>query len=192
MLPAPTRIDAARAVLLVIDLQERLAAVMPQVGRALVERNVATLLELARHLALPVVVSEQYPKGLGPTREPLRVAAADLPRVARLEKTTFACTDAPGWSAVREIVGPGRDQWIVVGMETHICVYQSVRGLRQGGAEVHVVRDAVISRQEANFLVGLGLIERTGAFVSSTETLVFDALGSAGSDAFKAMSRLVK
>jgi nicotinamidase-related amidase len=93
---------------------------------------------------------------------------------------------------VREIVGPGRDQWIVVGMETHICVYQSVRGLRQGGAEVHVVRDAVISRQEANFLVGLGLIERTGAFVSSTETLVFDALGSAGSDAFKAMSRLVR
>lgn len=192
MRPVPTRIDPARAVLIVIDVQERLAAVMPPAQLAVLERNATTLLELARNLGIAVVVSEQYPKGLGPTRAPVQAAVAQLARVARLEKTTFACTDAPGWATVRAELGPGRDQWLVAGMETHICVYQTVRGLRSEGAEVHVARDAVLSRQEANLEVGLGLIERTGAFVSSTEAIVFDALRSAGSDAFKAMSRLVK
>lgn len=193
LLAAPTRIDPTRAVLLLIDFQERLAAVMPTAQRLSCERNITMLLELARRLQIPVVVSEQYSKGLGPTVQTLQTAleAPDL-IVLRMEKMEFACTDAPAWSDINAKLGTARTQFVVVGMETHVCVYQTVRGLRNAGHEVHVPKDAVISRREGNFEVGLQLIDKMGAFVSSTEVVIFDALKVAGTDDFKAMSRLVK
>jgi nicotinamidase-related amidase len=188
------RISPARAVLLVVDVQERLSAVMNLEDREQSERNIVTLIEMARRLSIPVVVSEQYKKGLGPTVKPVEDAlAAPGVQLTRFEKMEFACTDSGPFAPIFEAQrAAGRDVWIVVGMETHICVYQTVRGLAGKGVAVHVPRDAVLSRTRENRAIGLGLCERAGAFVTATETVVFDALGKAGTDDFKALSKLIK
>jgi nicotinamidase-related amidase len=191
MAPDDLRVDRARAALLLVDFQERLAAVMAPGELAACERNITLLIELARQLQLPVVLSEQYPKGLGPTVAGLKLALAEPGLTLRtLEKVEFACTDAPGFAAIQRDLG--RDQWIVVGMEAHVCVYQTARGLAAGGARVHVPADAVISRSPANARIGLELCARAGAIVTATETVVFDALRRAGTEEFRALSRLVK
>jgi nicotinamidase-related amidase len=188
---SPLRIDPARAALLLIDFQDKIAGAMPPAERAACERNVLILLELARRLRIPTVVSEQYPKGLGPT-VPALAAAAAAPElhVSRLEKVEFGCTDAAPFRPMFDRLD--RAQWIVTGMEAHVCVWQTVRGLLGWGATVHLPADAVISRSAANLRVGLALAERAGAVVTSTETVVFDALVKAGSEDFKALSRLVR
>ncbi len=181
----------ARTALLVVNVQERLAAVMPEEALARAERNIGILAELARRLDIPVVLSEQYPRGLGPTTRPVLDALAPLGEaVHRLEKVDFSVCDAPAFADVRARVD--RPDWIVCGMETHICVYQTVRRMVAEGANVHVPADAVVSRLPDNRLIGIDLMRTAGAIISSTETIVFDALGRAGTDDFKAMSKLVR
>lgn len=191
MSPEDLRLDRQRMALLLVDFQERLAAAMAPGDLAACERNIVLLFELARQLHIPVVVSEQYPRGLGPTVPALKLALAEPGLdVARIEKIEFSCTDSP---AFRDVHGRlGRDQWIVVGMEAHVCVYQTARDLVALGARVHVPADAVISRAPSNVRIGLDLCTRAGAIVSGTETVVFDALRRAGSDEFRALSRLLK
>lgn len=184
-------IAAPRAVLLVVDVQERLAAAMPEKVQGQLERNAAVLIEMARRLGIPVVVSQQYPKGLGATVPAIEEALADMD-VHRFDKVEFDACAAAGFGAVDKALGAHRDQWIVIGMETHVCVYQTVRALAATGRAVHVPRDAVASRAKANWQVGLQLIERAGGIVSATEVVVFDALGRAGTEDFKALSRLIK
>ena len=183
------RVDPARAALLVVDIQERLWAVMSEEDRAMCARNVGILLELARRLKIPVVQSEQYPKGLGPTVKEIAdgLAGQDL---RRMEKVEFSCAAAPSFGPLWEELQ--RDQWIVAGMEAHVCVYQTVRDLAERGATVYVPVDAVISRTRENRSVGLDLARQVGAVLTSTETVVFDALHRAGSDDFRALSKLVK
>lgn len=185
------RVAPAQANLLIVDVQEKLAAAMPPEAWARCERNILTLVELARRLRLPVVVSEQYPKGLGPTVASVAGALAgpDL-QLQRIEKLTFSCTDAPTFAPILQ-QRPAA-QWIVVGMEAHVCVYQTARGLAERGAPVQVPADAVVSRTDANARIGLGLIERAGGIVTATETVVFDALGTAGTDDFRALSKLIR
>jgi nicotinamidase-related amidase len=189
----PTReltIDPSRAALLVVDVQERLAAAMPADERAAVQRNVLILVEAARRLGIPIVASEQYPKGLGHTVPAVAEALAAVPGVHRFEKLEFACPAAAPWS---DIAGElRREQWIVTGMETHVCVYQSVRALVDAGAVVHVPADGVCSRTAANKQIGLSLIERAGGVITSTETVVFDALKRAGTEDFKALSKMIR
>ncbi len=188
-------IAPARAVVVIVDVQERLAAAMPAQPMAQLARNVGILLEMARRLSVPVVVSRQYPKGLGPTVPEIAAAIercqAEVP-VHHLDKIEFSAPQAPAFSAIANQLGPVRDQWIVTGMETHVCVYQTVRDLCERGNSVHVPQDAVCSRTKPNWQVGLRVAERAGAIVSSTEVVVFDALMRAGSDDFKALSRLIK
>jgi nicotinamidase-related amidase len=181
------RLDPARAALLVVDVQERLWSAMPPDERERVQRNLLILLELAHRLGMPVVASEQYPKGLGATVPDI---AAALASARRFEKLEFSCVASPAFAPIRAAVG--RPQWIVAGMEAHVCVYQSVRDLAVAGATVHVPADAVISRTAANRAIGVELCARAGAIVTSTEVLVFDALHVAGTDDFRALSRLVK
>jgi nicotinamidase-related amidase len=188
----PLDLEPGRAALLVVDVQERLAAAMPEAELAALTRNVGILIQTAGRFHLPVVVTEQYPRGLGHTiaavEEPLGRIDGEL--VRRLEKVEFSACGAPGFAALADELG--RDQWIVTGMETHVCVYQTARQLGAGGAAVHVVSDAVCSRTAQNRAIGLGLIERTGAILTSTEVVVFDLLGRAGTDDFKALAPLVK
>lgn len=191
MSPDELRIDRARAALLLVDFQERLAAVMAPGEVAACERNIVLLIELARRLQIPVVVSEQYPKGLGPTVAGLRVALGEPGlTVHRFEKIEFGCTDSPAFVDIHRKLG--RDQWIVMGMEAHVCVYQTVRGLAGLGARVHVPADAVISRAPANCHLGVGLCAKAGAVITASETVVFDALRRAGTDEFRALSKLLK
>jgi nicotinamidase-related amidase len=184
-------IEPARAALAIIDIQERLAAAMTPEILDQVESNVSILCELARRFAMPVVLTEQYPRGLGRTRAPIEAAVASLGGLLhRFDKLEFSAARAeafgPLWERLR------RTQWIVTGMECHVCVYQTARQLCELGASVQVPCDAVVSRRTANWEVGLELISRAGAIVTSTETIVFDALQTAGSDDFRAMSRLVR
>lgn len=189
-------IDRRRAALLIIDIQEKLAAAMPEAARGPCERNVCVLIEMARRFDMPVVVSRQYPRGLGPTAASIEAALADMDHVFRLDKVEFSACEADDFAAVRDAVGEamGGDpaQWIVTGMETHVCVYQTVRQLVAAGDTVHVPRDAVLSRTKANWQVGMELIARAGGILTSTEVVVFDALGRAGTEDFKALSKLIK
>ena len=186
--PSALRVDPADTALLVVDVQTKLAAVMPAEELAQVTRNLGVLIALARRLGWPVVLSEQYPQGLGPT---LPVIAEALgPETIRTEKMTFSCTDhAPFAETARTL---GKSGWVVAGMEAHVCVYQTVRGLCEAGARVFVPADAVVSRAPTNRARGLELADRAGAIVSSTEIIAFDALGRAGTDDFRAISRLLR
>ena len=183
-------LSRTRAALLVVDIQERLAAAMPREVLGVVVRNTAVLIETARRMWLPIVVSQQYPKGLGPTVPAIEEALRDAPTLHRFDKQVFSADDTPDFAALAPKLG--RDQWIVTGMEAHVCVYQSARGLVERGYQVHVAADAIASRTKANFKVGKKLIAQAGAIVTSTEVVAFDLLGSAADEEFKAISRLIK
>ena len=183
-------LSRSRAALLVVDIQDRLLPAMAADLVADVLRNTAILIEAADRLGLPIVVSEQYPRGLGPTAAPIEHALAAAHRVHRFDKLEFSAAAAPGFTSLA--TGLARDQWIVCGMETHVCVYQTARDLVARGWATHVCADAVSSRTAMNWELGLGLIERAGAIITSTETCVFDLLGRAGSDEFRALSKVIK
>jgi nicotinamidase-related amidase len=183
-------LSRSRAALLVVDIQDRLLPAMPEAALADVMRNTQILITAADQLGLPVVVSQQYPRGLGATARPIEDALAKLRGVHRFDKLEFSAAAAPGFAALAPTLG--RDQWIVCGMETHVCVYQTARDLVARGYAAHVCADAVCSRTAANRELGLGLMARTGALLTPTETVVFDLLGRAGSDEFRALSRVIK
>jgi nicotinamidase-related amidase len=183
-------LSRGRAALLVVDIQDRLLPAMPEAARADVLRNVPILIEAADRLGLPIVVSQQYPRGLGPTSKVIEDALDRTTRVHRFDKLEFSAGAAPAFAAFAPALH--RDQWIVCGMESHVCVYQTVRDLVARGWATHVCADAVCSRTEQNRAIGLGLMERAGAVITSTEVCVFDLLGRAGSDEFRALSRIIK
>ncbi len=183
------RLIPDRTVLLVVDVQERLAAAMPAGAMERLTANALVLLESARLLGVPVVASEQYPRGLGPTVPALgeKLRAMGIEAIA---KTTF---DACGEPRLAKAIAQSQPTAVVViGMETHVCVFQTARELAKRGHAVHVVPDAVASRRDENRALGLSLAERAGAFVTPTETVVFDWLERAGSEAFKVISKLVR
>jgi len=179
-------LDRADALLMVIDVQEKLSAVMPKAPFAELERNAAVLIRAARRLEIPVIATEQYPKGLGPTVASLRELLPQEP----MSKMEFSCGASK--PIARHVLGSGRKQVVVVGMEAHVCVFQTVRDLLRGGFSVFVAQDAVVSRSEANRDVGLRLCEKAGATLTSTETVLFDLLGVAGTPEFKELTALIK
>ena len=179
-------LDRADALLMVIDVQEKLSAAMPKAPLAELERNAAVLIRAARRLEIPVIATEQYPKGLGPTVASLRELLPQEP----MSKMEFSCGASK--PIARHVLGSGRKQVVVVGMEAHVCVFQTVRDLIDGGFSVFVAQDAVLSRSEANREVGLRLCEKAGATLTSTETVLFDLLGVAGTPEFKELTALIK
>jgi nicotinamidase-related amidase len=173
-------LERDRAALVVIDVQE---AFRPAVGEFdTVAHNAAVLVQGARELGLPVVVTEQYPKGLGHTVPEL---AEHLEGVERHAKSVFSAVRADGFDL------EGRDQALVCGIEAHVCVEQTVQDLLDRGVEVHVAADAVSSRTALNRRLGLEKMERSGAWVTSTEMALFELLGEAGTPEFKAIQKLV-
>lgn len=178
--------------LCVVDVQQKLAESMPEKVLKGTLRNWLNLIETARVLGLPAVVSEQFPKGLGRTLPVVAEAVLRLPReqVLLFDKLSFSCG---GNAAFQQwVAATGRSQWIVIGMETHVAVYQTARALVAGGHSVQVPRDAVISRTMANWESGLHLIEQSGAVSTSTETAVFDLLKQAGTESFQQLARVVR
>lgn len=184
--PSLLWLDREGTLLLLVDAQERLFAAMPAEARAAFERNALVLLRAARRLSLPIVATEQYPEGLGHTLPALRELLPEPP----LQKLEFSCGASK--PIARRILDTGRKQALVVGMEAHVCVFQTVRDLVRGGFAVFVPADAVLSRSPANLATGLSLCERSGATLTSTEAALFDLLGAAGTPEFKELMPLIK
>jgi isochorismate hydrolase len=174
------------AMLLVIDVQEKLAPAMHHDLFARTLENLERLASAAEVLGVPVLMSEQYPKGLGHTVDRVRRA---FHGAKVFSKVIF---DAAGDPTIAEAIrAAGRPKILVTGIEAHICVYQTVRALARSHV-VHVVRDAVASRTLENYETGLELSEAAGAIVTSTETVLFDLVEKAGTEEFKTISRLVR
>jgi len=179
-------LESSNSVLVVIDVQEKLCKAMDEKVLERLVRNSGILMEAAAELAIPVVATEQYVKGLGETLPELKARLAD----PALEKMTFSCCGDSAF--VEKIRDLGRKQVIVVGMETHVCVLQTVIELLDAGFIVHLVRDAVMSRRKDNWFTGIEMSRAAGAVISSTEAVLFQLLKVAGTDAFKKLSKLVR
>ncbi len=179
-------LDNDKAVLLVIDVQERLVPAMPREVYARMRETTVMLVESARLLGIPVITTEQYPQGIGHTVAELAGACAQ----GVIEKTAFGCCGAPAF--LTALAQSGRRQVIVTGMEAHVCVYQTVLGLLAAGYHVHLVRDAVCSRNQEDLLAGLTNAARAGALVVTAEMALFQLLKDSRHEQFRAISRLVK
>jgi nicotinamidase-related amidase len=179
-------LEPTSTLVLCVDWQERLCAAMPSDLVAAATRNVTHLLTLAQRLDLPVVASEQYPQGLGAT---VAEVAALLPNPAHA-KVAFSAWRAPEVRGAIEATA--RTQIVLVGMETHICVYQTARDLAGAGYAVHVPIDAVVSRTTANVGVGVELLRAAGVQTTCTEAVLFDLLKEGRGEAFKEVSRRIR
>ena len=166
-----------RAALVVVDVQE---GFRPYPSFASVAESCAKLVQGARVLGLPTLVSEQYPKGLGHT-----APEVGLQDERRIEKTVFSAARAEGFDL------GGRDQAIVCGIEAHVCVSQTVHDLLDSGIAVHVPADAVGSRHRVDYERALERLERAGAVVSTVEAALFELLQRAGTPEFKAVQKLI-
>jgi nicotinamidase-related amidase len=175
------RLEADRTTLVVVDVQEAFRKAIPDFDR--IAKATATLIEGAEAIGIPIVITEQYPKGLGET---VPEVAEHLPNgVEPLQKVVFAASEAEGFHL------EGRDQVLVCGIETHVCVNQTALDLLASGVEVQVAEDAVGSRFDQNKRVGLQKMERAGAVMTSVETALFELLGRAGTDEFKTVQKLI-
>jgi nicotinamidase-related amidase len=174
-------LDRARAVLVVVDVQEAFRPAVLDFER--VAANAGVLVEGANALGVPVVATEQYPKGLGRT---VPEVAERLDGVEPIEKVCFSAARADGFDLGE------RDQALVCGIESHVCVSQTAHDLLARGLEVHVARDAVSSRSEENRELGIHKMERAGAVVTSVEAALFELVGAAGTPEFKVVQGLVK
>lgn len=171
-------------VLMVIDIQERLVPVMKYRDRVIDNNRI--LLTATEEMNFPVLVTEQYPKGLGRTvPELLEFVNEDY----IYAKNSFTAYIDDVKEALKSL---GKKKVLVTGMETHVCVFQTVRDLIDDGYQVFIVKDAVASRTKSNFLNGLDLMESMGAVITNTETAVFDLLKVSGTPEFKRMSKMIK
>ncbi|HAM53200.1 MAG TPA: hydrolase [Nitrospiraceae bacterium] len=172
-------------VLVVVDIQERLAVVMGQ--RHKVVAHTLHLIEAAKLLRIPIIVTEQYPKGLGRTVSEIRDA---LPSIEPIEKIVFGCCAEPSFQST--LASFGTKKVIVCGMETHVCVLQTCLGLLLNSYFVHVVADAVCSRTKESHKTGIEFMRDAGAVITGTETVLFQLLEKAGTEEFKAISKRIK
>ncbi|MCG8377408.1 MAG: hydrolase [Chlorobiales bacterium] len=172
-------------VLLIIDVQGKLAQIVHE--SEAVERNISKLIRAAKILGVPVLYTEQYPKGLGHTVEALQEL---LSEEKPLEKIAFSCCAEE--SFMEKLRGLNRNNVLVTGMETHVCVYQTANELIEYGYSVHLVADAVTSRTREDREIGIRCIEKAGAWLKSTEMVIFELLRIAQGEEFKAISKIIK
>lgn len=180
-------LEPENAILLVIDVQEKLSTAMAEPALQQLLKNTGILLESALELGLPVIFTEQYVKGLGSTLAELKQRA---PAASCYEKMTFSCCGNGDF--VGQLKQSGRTQIIVTGMEAHVCVQQTVIDLLHDGFIVHLVKDAVTSRNSDNKQTALEAMVLAGAIPTSTESVVFQLLKVAGSEPFRKLLKLVK
>ncbi len=179
------RVRASESVLVVVDVQERLARVMER--RQQVEAAIGVLIRAAKLHEIPIILTQQYTKGLGPTVEALSM---ELEGIEPVEKICFSCCGEEPFN--RTLDGLGRSKVILTGMEAHICVLQTGIDLLEMGYTVHLPWDAVCSRIDGNRDAALRLMERAGAYITSSETVAFQILEKAGTSEFKEISSLLK
>ncbi len=182
-----SRIQREEAVLVIVDVQDALMKKMnPEVG-AKVIRNIRTLLAFGHRLAIPILVTEQYPKGLGATVSEIK---QDLGSSLPIDKVSFSCCGVDSFNA--KLNQTGRRQVILAGIETHVCILQTADDLLQTDREVYAVADAICSQRKLDWEVGLRWMEKRGAMISTTEIIAFQLLKEAGTEEFKALAKSLK
>ena len=182
------RLERNRAVLVIIDVQERLMPVMHE--RFAVEANLERLVRGCHILRIPAIVTEQYVNGLGVTVDPVRRALEETYGYRPIEKNCFSAQGCDAFSA--QLLALDRDQVLLAGVESHVCVYQTGRDLLAAGLHVTLIADAVTSRTERNRDIATSRLVAGGAKLSSTEMALFELLEVSGTEEFRAISRLVK
>lgn len=180
-------LDKDTTALVVLDLQAKLVPVMFDPAATL--RNTRILLRLAEILRIPVILTAQYVKGLGPIVPEITGAA---PGAEPIEKNSFGCFGEPGFFDQLKRRAPRARTLAVAGVESHICVMQTALGALASGYLVHVASDAVCSRTRENWQTGLERMERSGAVLSSTEMMVYELLGRSGTKEFKEILPMLK
>ena len=179
------RLEREKSFLMVIDVQEKIFSTMYEQMET--EKNINRMIEGAKALNLPIVWTEQHPKGLGPTIPTVRKS---LDGFNSLEKITFSCLGDAAVSS--EISSLKRSQAILCGIETHVCIYQTAEDLRELKYDVHVATDAVMSRKPSNYHLALEKLARQGAQLTSVEMALFELQKIAKGETFKAISRIIK
>lgn len=179
------KLSADNTALFVIDVQEKIFAVMNE--QAETSRNICRIIEGAKVLDLPVLCTEQYPTGLGHT---LSDVTSSLDGTKVLEKITFSCLADAAIS--QKLKSYGRQQVLVCGIETHVCVYQTVQDLLEEKYDVHVVTDAIMSRSASNHTLGLDKMAHLGANMTSVEMALFELQRVATGDKFKAIASIIR
>jgi len=179
------RFTAETTIAVCVDYQQRLMPAISE-GEAVLKRA-EILVKGLRELGVPIVVTQQYTKGLGSTVEPVHSALGEY---EPFEKLTFGACDDPGFR--ERIDGYHRPNVLVFGTETHICVLQTALGLREAGYQVMLVDDCCGSRRQSDKESGLRRAMCEGILVSSSETVLFELTRTAGTETFKAISKLVK
>ena len=180
-------LEAEQCALLVIDIQEKLLP--PIFRKEQLLKNSQLLIRLAGILNIPVLVTTQYAKGLGATVPDI---ASLLPGVATHDKLQFSCFGSDAFCSTLKRLPGNRTTLLLCGMETHICVMQTALAALREGYLVHVASDAVSSRGEWNWHIGLERMRSAGAVLSSTEMMMYELLRSSGSEAFKQLLPYLK
>ncbi len=182
-MPHSEQLSTADSALLVIDVQEKLMPLIHE-GESII-RNIGFLIDGARLLNLPVLATEQYPKGLGHTVEPIREKRDEIP-----EKVAFSC------AAVKEVVETlhheARPKVVLVGIESHVCVQQTALDLLALNFRVYIPVDSVSSRFVVDHETALRRLEKTGVILTTAESVLFECVGSKDHEAFKGVSSLVQ
>jgi nicotinamidase-related amidase len=182
----PNVLAAGETALIVVDVQERFRTAIPEFEA--MAGACARLVRSFRILGLPVVATEQYPKGLGHTLPEMKAA---LPAgLEPIEKAEFSCWAVESFRS--RLTASGKRQILLGGIEAHVCVLMSALDLLAAGYAVHVVADAVTSRTQANWRLAMDYLRQAGAVVTTTETALFQLLGQADSDAFRELARLIR
>jgi isochorismate hydrolase len=181
------KMEREEAILVVVDVQDLLMKQMDQEVGENVIRNIRTLIAFAKKMTIPILVTEQYPKGLGKTVPEIKM---ELGSILPIEKASFSCCGAETFNG--QLNPLARKQAILTGIETHVCVLQTANDLIQKGYEVHVVADAICSRRKLDWEIGLRWMEKRGAMISTTEIIAFQLLKEAGTEEFKELSKLLK
>ena len=172
--------------LVLVDMQEKLASVMPKEVINKIIRRCELLFTVAQKLEIPSIITEQYPQGLGPTLPSIKTFVNEA---SYIEKKAFACTDDAIFNRYLIRTKP---QVFLIGMEAHICILQTALGLIKAGKEVFVIEDAVVSRNILNKQNALGRLKSAGCIITNVESVVFEWLGSSENPIFKEISPLIK
>ncbi len=182
----PSLLDIDKTALVVVDVQEAFRNVIPDF--ALVVSRISMAVRGFQVLDVPVIVTEQYPKGLGHTAEEIQLVLTEGNEA--IEKSSFSSCGGAGFFA--KLTDLGGSQVVLCGLETHICVSQTAHDLIDRGFQVHILSDCVASRFDYNRLAGLSKMTRSGAIESSTEMALFELMRDARHEKFKEIQALIK
>lgn len=183
----PTLLKTLDSILVVVDMQGKLSAVMAESDAQTMHDNTMSLLEAAKNLAIPVLVTEQYPQGLGQTEQKVSEALPDTAQI--FEKTSFSCCGASGFIPALNL--STRKQVILVGQEAHVCVLQTALDLIALGYQVHVVEDAICSRKAEHKFYALQRLQTQNVVITNYESVLFEWLRDANHPDFKTISNLL-